>query len=101
MSADWSCASWVRESLTGREVGMNIVIFLIVCVFLVVPLLLLNQNDGLNSVILSTGKAQHVIPPTDPGVRNPAETGSEVSTKEEARQRRHQLIMEVAEALRK
>jgi len=80
---------------------MNVVIFLIICAFLLVPLLLLNQDDGLNGVILSTGKAQHVIPSTDPGVRNPAGTGSEVSTKEEARHRRHQLIMEVAEALRR
>lgn len=95
------CFSLQVKATKRKEDAVRIVILLIICVFLIIPLALMNHGDGLDSVILSTGKSQHVILPTGSSLHNDTGKLSETSAKEEARQRRHQLIIEVADALRR
>lgn len=74
---------------------MNTIIFLIVCVFILVPLVLLNQEDGLNNVILSTGKVPRVSETTSPPQQQLSKTDEHRSTQKQSHQRRHQLIIEL------
>jgi hypothetical protein len=79
---------------------VKIIIFLILCAFFVIPLLLLNQDDGPKSVILSTIPAKPVIQPTASARRQQSARPGKTAQDEDC-ERRHMLLFTVLEGLRK